>query len=41
MSTDLHLPWDDPTDNEAEVLLARAAAGEAVFCEPTTLVAAR
>ncbi|HLP08016.1 MAG TPA: hypothetical protein VK178_07610 [Opitutaceae bacterium] len=29
----LHIFWDDLPDDQAEELLARASAGEAVFCE--------
>jgi hypothetical protein len=33
MTGTLHIFWDDLPDDLAEELLARAAAGEAVFCE--------
>ena len=33
MTGTLHILWDDLPDDLAEELLARAAAGEAVFCE--------
>lgn len=32
--------WNDLTDEEADELLARAAGGEAVFCEPNLLLVA-
>ena len=36
----LHLLWDDLTADQAEELLARAAAGEPVFCEHLALLTA-
>ena len=35
-----HILWDDLTDEQADELLARAAAGEAVFCEHIALLMA-
>jgi len=40
MNYQQHLFWDDLTDADAEELLARAAAGEAVFCEHLELLMA-
>lgn len=37
MNDQPHLFWDDLTADEAEELLARAAAGEAIFCEHLAL----
>lgn len=33
-----HLLWDDLMDEQTEELLARAAAGEAIFCEDLALL---
>lgn len=38
MHNQQHLLWDDFTTDEADELLARAAAGEAVFCEHLSLL---
>ena len=35
-----HTLWDDLPDDQAEELLARAAAGEAIFCEHIALLMA-
>ena len=36
----LHNFWDNLTDDQAEELLVRAAAGEAIFCEHLALLMA-
>lgn len=40
MNDQQHLLWDDFTTDEAEELLARAGAGEAIFCEHLALLLA-
>ena len=40
MTGTLHIFWDDLPDDQAEELLARAAAGEAIFCEHLALLMA-
>jgi hypothetical protein len=40
MTGNIHSFWDDLTDDQAEELLARAAAGEAIFCEHLALLMA-
>lgn len=40
MKNQRHLLWDGFTAEQAEELLARAAAGEAIFCEHLALLQA-
>lgn len=40
MNNQRHLLWDDFTSEQTEELLARAGAGEAIFCEDLALLLA-